>query len=288
MVLAKLSAILKRETPLSQAPKDTAPNDKAPTEKLQKAIARTGMASRREAERWIQEGRIKVNGKLATIGDRVEDNDRVEIDGKRIRIKQGESFKRRVIAYHKPVGEICSRKDPEGRPTVFDRLPKIKGERWIAIGRLDYNTSGLLLFTNDGGLANKLMHPSSEIDREYLVRVMGEVDEAMMTRLRRGVELEDGIAAFSDIQHDKRSEEESINQWFSVCLMEGRNREVRRLWESQGVTVSRLKRVRFGPIFLTKQIRQGKFVDLGPRDIRDLEAAATPKPKAEPKPEKNA
>ena len=210
----------------------------------------------------IQEGRIRVNGVLATIGDRVEDTDRIEVDGRRIRTQSSEHFKRRVIAYHKPVGEITSRKDPEGRKTVFDKLPKLKGERWIAIGRLDFNTSGLLLFTNDGDLANLLMHPSSQIDREYLVRVMGEVDEPMMNRLRKGVELEDGIAKFTDIQHDKRSEEESINQWYSVCLMEGKNREVRRLWESQGVTVSRLKRVRFGPIFLTTKLRQSKFLEL--------------------------
>jgi 23S rRNA pseudouridine2605 synthase len=158
-------------------------------------------------------------------------------------------------------------------------LPRIKGERWIAIGRLDYNTSGLLLFTNDGELANLLMHPSSDIDREYLVRVMGEVDGAMMDRLRKGVMLEDGEACFSDVQHDNRSEEDSINQWYSVCLMEGRNREVRRLWESQGVTVSRLKRVRFGPIFLTTKLRQGKFLDLHERDVRDLIDSATPKVK---------
>ena len=249
------------------------------TEKLQKVIARAGIASRREAERWIKEGRFRVNGKIATIGDRVGEFDKVDMDGKRLRLKTGDQIKRRVLAYHKPVGEMCTRKDPENRPTVFDRLPHIKGERWIAIGRLDYNTSGLLLFTNDGELANLLMHPSSEIDREYLVRVMGVVDGEMMNRLRDGVMLEDGEACFSDIQHDKRSEEDSINQWFSVCLMEGRNREVRRLWESQGVTVSRLKRVRFGPIFLTTKIRQGKFVDLHERDVRDLIDAATPKVK---------
>ena len=247
------------------------------TEKLQKVIARAGLASRREAERWIKEGRLRVNGQVATIGDRVSDADRIELDGKRIRNKSAEQFKRRVLAYHKPVGEICSRKDPEGRKTVFDRLPRIKGERWIAIDRLDFNTSGLLLFTNDGELANLLMHPSSEIDREYLVRVMGDVDEAMIDRLRNGVMLEDGEARFTDIQHDSRSEEESINQWYSVCLMEGRNREVRRLWESQDVTVSRLKRVRFGPIFLTPKIRQGKFLDLSDRDIRHLIDAAAPK-----------
>lgn len=247
--------------------------EEAPLEKLQKVLARAGVASRRESERWIAAGRIRVNGKVATIGDRVTVNDRIDVDGKRIRLKPTEQMQTRVLAYHKPVGEICSRRDPEGRRSVFDSLPNVKGERWIAIGRLDYNTSGLLLFTNDGELANKLMHPSSQIDREYLVRVMGEVDEAMMQRLVKGVELEDGFASFTDIQHDTRAEESAINQWYSVCLMEGRNREVRRLWESQGVTVSRLKRVRFGPVFLPAKIRQGKFLELADRDVNNLQLA---------------
>lgn len=251
------------------------------TEKLQKVVARAGVASRREAERLIASGRFKVNGKVATIGDRVGPTDRIELDGKKLRLQSQAQFTSRVIAYHKPPGEICSRHDPEGRPTVFDRLPRIQGERWIAIGRLDFNTSGLLLFTNDGELANKLMHPSSEIDREYLVRVMGDVDNDMLNRLRKGVLLEDGLAKFTDIVEAERGEEDSINKWFYVCLMEGRNREVRRLWESQDCVVSRLKRVRFGPMFLPSKIRQGQWQELADRDIKNLLLAASEKkPKA--------
>ena len=244
-----------------------------PTEKLQKVLARAGIASRREAERMINDQRVKVNGKLATIGDRISDSDRVDVDGRRVKLVQAEAFKRRVLVYHKPEGEISSRNDPEGRATVFDRLPKLKNGRWIAVGRLDYNTTGLLLFTNDGELANQLMHPSTQLDREYLVRVMGNVDGDMMQRLRDGVLLEDGIAKFTDIVESDRGEEDAINRWFYVCVMEGRNREVRRLWESQGVTVSRLKRVRFGPIFLPAKIKKGQYQELAPKDIKNLVGA---------------
>ncbi len=253
-------------------------NDKTETsEKLQKVLARAGVASRREAERWIEQGRLKINGKLAKIGDRVSDEDTVELDSRKLHLKQSEKFVRKVLAYHKPEGEICSRNDPEGRPSVFKHLPKLKGERWIAIGRLDFNTTGLLLFTNDGEFANRLMHPSANIDREYLVRVMGRVDEEMIQRLKDGVLLEDGMARFTDVVEDKRTDEKSINKWFCVCVMEGKNREVRRLWESQDVTVSRLKRVRFGPIFLPASLRKGKFVELTQRDIQALIDASEPK-----------
>lgn len=245
-----------------------------PTEKLQKVLARIGVASRREAERWIEQGRIKVNGAFATIGDRVSEADSVELDGRKLKITQDDEYVPRIIAYHKPEGQICTRQDPEGRPTVFEHLPRLKNERWIAIGRLDFNTTGLLLFTNDGELANRLMHPSAGIDREYLVRVMGAVDEDMIKRLKEGVLLEDGLARFTDVVEDTRTEESSINKWFCVCVMEGKNREVRRLWESQGVTVSRLKRVRFGPIFLPSRLRRGKWEELKPRDIKALMDAA--------------
>ena len=244
------------------------------SEKLQKILSRAGITSRREAERWIAGGRVRINGKVAVIGDRATENDTLELDGRKIRLPAAEKFTRQVLAYHKPEGEICSRRDPEGRPSVFDQLPRLKGGRWIAIGRLDYNTTGLLLFTNDGELANRLMHPSSQIDREYLVRVMGTVDEAMRQRLKEGVMLEDGIARFTDIVEDTRGEEDSINKWYAVCVMEGRNREVRRLWESQGVTVSRLKRVRFGPIFLPSGLRKGKYMPLKDKDVRLLLEAA--------------
>lgn len=265
---------ISRQKKHKRKPKLTKPVVATPTEKLQKVVARTGVASRREAERLIAEGRLKVNGKVAAIGDRVSDADKIELDGKRLRFTLSEDFKQRVIMYHKPEGEITSRNDPEGRKTVFDSLPRIKGERWIAVGRLDYNTTGIMLFTNDGELANKLMHPSSKIDREYLVRVMGRVDDDMIKRLTKGVMLEDGMARFTDVVESKKGDEDSINRWFACCVMEGRNREVRRLWESQEVTVSRLKRVRFGPIFLPAKVRKGQWIDLSEKDIKVLLEAA--------------
>ena len=235
-------------------------------EKLQKVLARAGQGSRREMENRIREGRVLVNGEVATLGDRVSVTDAIELDGYTVKVTEaGEG--RRVIIYNKPEGEVCTRKDPEGRPTVFDKLPKLRGERWIAVGRLDINTSGLLLFTTDGELANRLMHPSTEIDREYLVRVMGEVTEESIATLKKGVNLEDGQAKFTDIVDGGG---EGINRWFYVCLMEGRNREVRRLWESQGVKVNRLKRVRFGPIFLPSKAKVGRWVEMEDADVNSL------------------
>jgi len=235
-------------------------------------------------ERWISEGRVTVNGVVASIGERVADTDRIAIDGKPLRTRPESKRYRRILVYNKPEGEICSRKDDEGRPTVFDRLPPIKGERWIAVGRLDLNTSGLLLFTNDGELANKLMHPSSVIDREYAVRVMGEVDDEMLQRLRKGVLLEDGMARFTDIQE---AGGEGINRWFHVVIMEGRNREVRRLWESQGVSVSRLKRVRYGHMFLSSKLAVGQWQELDQRDADVVSemAGLTSRPTAPIKPQ---
>ncbi len=235
-------------------------------ERLQKVLAAAGLASRREIERWIESGRIQVNGKVAKLGDRVIPSDTIFVDGRRLETPTRHSYTR-VLLYNKPEGEICSRSDPEGRPTVFDRLPRLKGERWVAVGRLDFNTSGLLLFTNDGGLANKLMHPSSNIDREYSVRVYGDVDEEMLQRLKDGVLLEDGVARFSDIVPGQAK---GANRWFTVTLMEGRNREVRRLWESQGVEVNRLKRVRFGPIFLPSYTLPGEWLELDHSAVADL------------------
>ncbi|UTV98619.1 23S rRNA pseudouridine(2605) synthase RluB [Marinomonas rhizomae] len=235
-------------------------------EKLQKVLARAGQGSRREMETRIREGRVLVNGEVATLGDRVSVKDTITIDGYSIiATEAGEN--RRVIIYNKPEGEVCTRKDPEGRPTVFDKLPKLRGERWIAVGRLDINTSGLLLFTTDGELANRLMHPSTEIDREYLVRVMGEVTDENLATLKKGVILDDGVAKFTDIVDGGG---EGINRWFYVCLMEGRNREVRRLWESQGVKVNRLKRVRFGPVFLPSKAKVGRWVEMEDKDVNSL------------------
>lgn len=235
-------------------------------EKLQKVLARAGQGSRREMENRIREGRVTVNGEVATLGDRVSIKDTIEVDGFPVKVTEAGAG-RRVIIYNKPEGEVCTRKDPEGRPTVFDKLPKLRGERWIAVGRLDINTSGLLLFTTDGELANRLMHPSTEIDREYLVRVMGEVTEENLTNLRKGVTLDDGQAKFTDIVDGGG---EGINRWFYVCLMEGRNREVRRLWESQGLKVNRLKRVRFGPVFLPSKAKVGRWVEMDDSEVNSL------------------
>lgn len=236
-------------------------------ERIQKLLAVTAVSSsRREAERWIADGRITLNGKLAVLGDRADHHDEVRLDGRPIKLDEvGRS--RRVLAYNKPVGEVCTRTDPDGRPTVFEHLPKTRGERWINVGRLDINTSGLLLFTTDGDLANRLMHPSTEVDREYAVRVRGDVDEAMIKRLKEGVLLDDGMAKFTDVQY---FDGEGQNKWYHVVLMEGRNREVRRLWESQGVEVSRLKRVRYGCIFLPSNIPVGTWVELSQKELNDL------------------
>lgn len=233
-------------------------SDKTGSEKLQKVLARAGMGSRREMEEWISGGRVTVDGKPATLGDRVSSNQQVRVDGHPVQIASEEQQICRVLAYHKPEGEICSRTDPEGRLTVFSRLPKLKGSRWIAIGRLDINTSGLLLFTTDGELANRLMHPKFEVEREYAVRVFGEINDAMIQRLRTGVELDDGQANFKKI---KALPGEGINRWFHVVLTEGRNREVRRMWESQGAVVSRLIRVRYGDLLLPKHLPAGGYAE---------------------------
>ncbi|MEX0447146.1 23S rRNA pseudouridine(2605) synthase RluB [Xenorhabdus sp. SGI246] len=232
------------------------------TEKLQKILARAGHGSRREIEGYIQQGRISVDGKIATLGDRVEvkPSTKIRFDGRILNIKEPQKTVCRVLAYYKPEGELCTRHDPEGRPTVFDRLPKMQDARWIAVGRLDINTCGLLLFTTDGELANRLMHPSREVEREYAVRVFGEVDDAKLRQLKQGVQLEDGPASFKTISFKGG---EGINQWYNVTLTEGRNREVRRLWEAVGVQVSRLIRVRYGDINLPKGLPRGGWAELG-------------------------
>ncbi|WP_428943150.1 23S rRNA pseudouridine(2605) synthase RluB [Pantoea sp. FN060301] len=231
------------------------------SEKLQKVLARAGHGSRREIETMISAGRVSVDGKLATLGDRVLPSKalKIRIDGHLVSVAESTTEVCRVLAYYKPEGELCTRNDPEGRPTVFDRLPKLRGARWIAVGRLDVNTCGLLLFTTDGELANRLMHPSREVEREYAVRVFGQVDEDKLKQLSRGVQLEDGPAAFKTL---KFTGGEGINQWYTVTLTEGRNREVRRLWESVGVQVSRLIRTRYGDISLPKGLPRGGWTEL--------------------------
>ena len=244
-------------------------------EKLQKVLARAGLGSRREMERAIEQGDVQVNGKPACLGDRVDNDAKIVFRGKLVSAAAKETQRLRVLLYNKPEGEICSRSDPEGRPTVYDKLPKLNAGRWISVGRLDFNTSGLLLFTNDGELANKLMHPSSNIDREYLVRVQGDVDDDMIKRLKEGVMLEDGIAKFTDV---KSGAQEGSNRWFYCVVMEGKNREVRRLWESQSIRISRLKRVRYGNIFIPSHVRSGQWIELDDKEMGDLcETAGLPR-----------
>jgi len=235
--------------------------------RLHKVLADLGLGSRREIEGWIEAGRVTVNGRPAVLGQRLARGERVAVDGKPVRLPEAEPAAIRVVVYNKPEGEICSRRDPEGRPTVFAALPRLRAGRWIIVGRLDLNTTGLLLATDSGELANRLMHPGSAIEREYLVRVLGEVDAALLGRLRAGVLLDDGMAAFDDIRELKG---EGSNRWFAVVLREGRNREVRRLWESQGCKVSRLKRVRFGTVALGPRDRRGTCRELDEAEVRAL------------------
>ncbi|MBG3013629.1 23S rRNA pseudouridine(2605) synthase RluB [Proteus faecis] len=239
------------------------------TEKLQKILARSGHGSRREIEGYLQEGRISIDGTKAKLGDRIDvtTTAKIRLDGRILNIREAQKDVCRVLAYYKPEGELCTRSDPQGRPTVFQRLPRLNSARWIAVGRLDVNTSGLLLFTTDGELANRLMHPSREVEREYAVRVFGEIDDAKIRQLTRGVQLEDGPASFRSVSYRGG---EGINQWYNVSLTEGRNREVRRMWEAVGVQVSRLIRVRYGDIDLPKGLPRGGWVELGLAQINYL------------------
>lgn len=236
-------------------------------ERLHKALARLGLGSRREIEAWIKQGLILVDGKPAVIGQTTEGICSVEISGKRISLQDDVSTQ--VLQYHKPDNEICSRKDPQGRRTVYDNLPTLPIGRWIAVGRLDLTTSGILLFTTDGELANTLMHPSTEVDREYLVRVHGKVTPEIIHRLLAGVKLEDGKAHFTDIQ---QRPVQGSNQWLQVVLQEGRNREVKRLFESQHLQVTRLIRIRFGPIVLDDTLAKGRHRMLTQKEIKLLRA----------------
>ncbi len=239
-------------------------------ERLQKVLANAGVASRREIERMISAGRIRVNGKVASLGDRIETdaNNKIELDERVIGNKRlAGPEERRTIIYNKPEGELVTRHDPEGRTTIFSRLPKLKQGRWISIGRLDINTSGLLLLTTDGELANRLMHPSKAIEREYAVRVLGTVEEDHLKQLTAGIELEDGPARFEEVVVSGGT---GANRWFHVVIVEGRQREVRRLWEAVGTQVSRLKRVRFGSVILDSSVKAGQNRDLTEKESKTL------------------
>ncbi len=239
-------------------------------ERLHKVLARMGVGSRREIERWIQQGLVKINGEPAQIGQTTEGVSQVEVQGDLITLKQ--EVETQFLQYHKPDDEICSRKDPEGRKSVYDHLPKLTEGRWIAIGRLDLTTSGILLFTTNGELANALMHPSAEVDREYMVRVHGRVTPELIYRLREGVRLEDGLARFTDVQ---QRPSKGTNQWLQVVLQEGRNHEVKRMFESQGVQVTRLIRIRFGPIPLDDAVKKGSHRLLTNKEVKQLKALVT-------------
>lgn len=238
------------------------------SEKLQKIIAHAGLASRREAEVWIKNKRVSVNGSIAELGDRATIKDKIRVDGKILQVIEKDNFVRRMLAYHKPEGEICSRKDPEGRTTVFDTLPKMKNGRWLNIGRLDINTSGLMFFTNDGELANRLMHPSHEVIRKYAVRVRGNVTEDIIKQLTQGVKLEDGYAKFESIEDIGG---EGANHWYHVVLKEGKNREVRRLWEAFELQVSRLQRIQYGHFKLSRFLNRGRWLELEADELAAFE-----------------
>jgi 23S rRNA pseudouridine2605 synthase len=242
------------------------------SERIQKLLAGAGHGSRRGIEEWIRAGRISINGKPASLGDRASPADQICLDGKPLDLSGG-TENTEVLLYHKPVGEVTTRSDPQGRPTVFERLPPPASGRWIVVGRLDVNTSGLLLFTNDGDLAHRLMHPSSEIEREYLVRLRGEPSMEVLERLRSGVQLDDGHANFDRIE---MASTEGSHSWIRVCLHEGRNREVRRLFEHEGFVVSRLSRLRYGPIELPRDLRGGGYRLLLADEIARLTGMAVP------------
>jgi 23S rRNA pseudouridine2605 synthase len=246
------------------------------SEKLQKVLARVGLGSRRYMEEVIAAGRVSVNGQIAQVGERIEPGDELRIDGRKVAFQIEDEIRRRVIIYYKPEGEICSRSDPENRPTVFEQLPSIPGDRWVMVGRLDINSTGLLLFTNDGELANRLMHPSNEIEREYAVRVMGEVTPQLKKNMTEGVVLDDGPAKFESFSEIGG---EGINRWYQVVVKEGRNREVRRIFESQGLKVSRLLRTRYGTVILPRELRTGRWIELDKGDIDNLTKSVELKPR---------
>ena len=237
-------------------------------QRIHKVLADHGHGSRRGIEQLIKKNKVEVNGKIAKIGQLVSEKDSFKIEGKNIVLSRKGNKDIRILMYNKKVGEVSTRHDPENRPTVFDNLPRLNSERWVSVGRLDLNTSGLMLFTNKGELANKLMHPSSVIEREYVARIHGLVTEKILQKLINGVKLEDGLARFTDVQEGKKGK---TNQWFAMVIMEGRTREVRRLWESQNLQVSRLKRVRYGDLFLPANLKQGSYKELSKSEVKVIE-----------------
>ncbi|MCB1910202.1 MAG: pseudouridine synthase [Rhodocyclaceae bacterium] len=248
------------------------PAEFAESERLHKILAQTGIASRREIEEMIVAGRISVNGMPASVGQKVGPTDKVRVNGKLVNLQFSIRVPR-VLIYHKPEGEIVSRDDPDSRVSVFDRLPKLRRGRWIAVGRLDINTSGLLLFTNDGTLANRLMHPRYQIEREYAARLLGSLDEEQIASLKEGIQLEDGPARFNSVDDGGG---EGVNHWYRVTISEGRNREVRRMFESLGLTVSRLMRVRYGPVAMSPRLRRGQWEEMGVTEVCRLAGMPVP------------
>jgi 23S rRNA pseudouridine2605 synthase len=264
--------------PGRSSPNNAADAAPEPGPKLQKALADAGLGSRRELEQWIAAGRVSVNGEPAHVGQRIASGDKIRVNGKLVNLKFAQRLPR-VLLYHKPEGEIVSRDDPEHRASVFEKLPRVNGGRWIAIGRLDFNSCGLLLFTTSGDLANRLMHPRYGLERDYAVRVLGELPEDAVQRLTQGIEIGDGLAHFIRLEE---AGGEGANHWYNVTLTEGRNREVRRMFEAVGVTVSRLMRVRYGPIALPPGLKRGHSRELVPDEVQQLLKvlkAATPEPR---------
>jgi len=240
------------------------------SDKLQKLLAHAGMGSRREIETWISDGRVSVNGKRAKLGDRADAADRILVDGKLMSLSDVSGQQIKALIYHKPEGEICTRKDPKGRPTIFENLPGIPGGRWVSVGRLDINTSGLILLTNNGELANKLMHPSTGLEREYLVRIRGTASQETITKLTRdGVDIDGKPARFERVLASDMADE-GTNHWYKVVIKEGRYREVRRMWDAVGHTVSRLKRIRYGTVRLTRDIKRGQHTKIAPKQLEKL------------------
>jgi len=255
-------------------------NPGAVPERIQKVLAALGLDSRREIETWIEAGRVSVNGRPAKLGDRIGAADRVQLDGKPVKAREraGET-RRRVILYHKPEGELTTLDDPEGRPTVFEALPRLRGSRWVSVGRLDTNTSGLLIFTNDGELANRLTHPSAGLEQEFAVRVLGAVSEEQLAQLTRGVKLEQGMGRFDTV---REAGGEGANRWYHVTLKEGRNKDIRALWEALGANVSRLIRVRYGSLSLPRHLPRGVWREATDEETAML-LAAVQMPAEEPK-----